>query len=139
MADVLEPRCRSCEAVAPRDSGGQRSIQRKRERGALADRARDGERAAHRLGKVLADGQAESDPTVGGRVSISIDLDERIEDRFDLVRRYPAARIADDDRRGAVALGDRNDDATRRVRELDGVGEQVQQNLFDALALASNV
>ena len=115
------------------------------ERGPFADDALDADIAAHQLDDVSADRQSQSGSTVfpGGRV---IALFEAFEDPIKICLRDADPRIGDADANARLAvfaidvanLCDADDDVAL-LRELDGVADQIQYDLFEAARIGNDV
>ena len=138
----------ACDATAPLSVAGVVQRQVERERAALAVDAGELDLAAEQHGQLAADGEAQAGAAVLAR-GARVGLLERLEDQPLLLRRDADAGVLDgegDDLRclaehrviGAPALR-RESDAHVDVAvrgELDGVGEQVLEDLLEALRIA---
>src|SRR5690606_9777628 len=95
-----------------------------------AEHALDRQVAAEQVRQPTAHRQAEAGPTAlaGWRL---VDLLERLEDRRDAVRLDPDPRVPHDDHDLLRGLGSRGDLDLARIRELDRVRQEVQQDLAD--------
>src|SRR5687768_13278449 len=116
------------DAGAPGLGELRRARERQREHRPAPLLALHGDVAAHREGEITADGEAEPDALARARESL-VDLHERVEDRLQLVRRDPDTTVTNTDRY-AVSFGERLDlDVPAWRRELDRIGEQVDEDL----------
>src|SRR2546423_1935378 len=90
--------------------------------------------AVHRTGEIAADGEPQSG-SMRARCQTAVELHEWLEDRFELVARYPNARVADTNLHLAGRRDGRGRDANLAAgwRELHGVGEQIQDDLLELL------
>ena len=86
------------------------------------------------LDDLLGDGEAEAGPALGLGVGV-VDLVELLEDAVQLLRRYPWTRVGHGN--GEVAVHGRRGDAHfASVGELDGVADEVEEHLGEALLVA---
>ena len=83
---------------------------------------------------LLGDGEAESRPTLGLGVG-AVDLMELLEDADLLLARNAGARVGHANGEVAIVSG-RGDAHLSRVRELDGVADQIEEHLREALLVA---
>ena len=127
-----------------RPFAGQLQGQLDGEGGALALDALHGDGAVHHVDEVLGDGHAQAgslDAADGGGALAF----ERVEDVLDELRAHADARVRHDEpvapvaRRRAIELVDLHLHEAAGVRELQGVAEQVQQDLVDAQLVAAHV
>ena len=106
--------------------------QRKGELRSTSQSAFDDEIAAHRAGKIAADRESETGSLMS-RDEASLYLNERLEDRAQFLIIDPDSGVRDRDADPIDVSLTRDRDRAAGIRELDGVGEQVQQNLTDLL------
>ena len=132
------PRSGGCTPLRSRRVGtgrlGGGRPDREAELAAVAHLARDPDPAAHQLGQALADRQPQAGAAVAAR-GRGVDLAERLEQPVQPVRRDADAGVADREgqlvkrRRAVEAAGAHREDDLAPLGELDGVGEQVEQDL----------
>jgi hypothetical protein len=77
------------------------------------------------LDDLLGDGEAETGPALGLGIGV-VDLMELLEDAFQLLRRYPRARVSHGD--GEVRIrGFRGNAHLARVSEFDRIADKVEE------------
>src|SRR6058998_2908878 len=96
--------------------------------GAAALLAVEGQRPAMHFDEGFGDSEAEAGAVVAARER-AVDLAERLERARNLLRRHADAGVADADQQVAVVALGRDAHLAAGGRELDRVGEQVQQRL----------
>src|SRR6266487_93169 len=106
------------------------------ERRSLPDKARHRDRAAHSFGQTLDNGQPQTAALFFLR-AISAGLDERLENRVEVLLRNARAGVLDIEKQSDVTaalllLPTDPDVNPPLVRELHGVAHQIDQNLAEA-------
>src|SRR5262249_46131887 len=97
------------------------------DRGAAKDIALQGDLSAMQLDDRLDDGQAEpTSPRV--RRPRRIDAIEAVEDTLQMLRRYPATIVADDDLGVGIAFANLDDDRPAGGRVFHGVGHEIDES-----------
>ena len=86
------------------------------------------------LDDLLGDGEAEAGSALGLGIGV-VDLVELLEDALQLLRRYSWTRVSHGNSEVAVH-GRRGDAHFARVGELDGVADEVEEHLGEALLVA---
>src|SRR5690242_1451170 len=104
------------------------------EGGPHADRALDADLAMHGASQIAADGEAESSTLVGARAA-RLELHERLEDTIELVRGDADAGVGDVQPNEVLLYVATHRDPALGLTELDGIREQVEQDLTDLLGV----
>ena len=94
----------------------------------------DDDCAAVRVDQMLDDGEAEAEPAVGARRR-PVGLPERLEDRSDEVRRYARSGVGDGELDEIVRAAQRQVHGAAFRRELDGVRQQIPDDLLEPRAV----
>src|SRR6185369_14843325 len=92
-----------------------------------AHRALRGQLAFHHSREIAADRQSEANAFVARKLLVH--LHERLEDRLELFRRNPSARVDDVEANPIALRAARDRDLTAAIRELDRVRDEIDQDL----------
>ncbi len=121
-----------------RDGGGGRGGDRHDERTAFAQHALDRDGSPAALHDLPRDGQPEARATPASCVT-AVDLSEPVEHRGQLVLGDPPTPVGDSDGDGAVDTRHPDHDRGASLAELDGVAEQVGEDLDHAMRIHDHV